>query len=189
MNENLNILLPNQLFEDSPLMNNQYDFVLVEEFLFFNQFKFHKQKILFHRISMKNYQQYLESHGRKVKYIESYETESDIRNLLENLCINLKKIEIIDPDDYYIQKRISNFCKKNQIQLIVHENPSFITKKYELNEFFKKDKKKFFQTTFYKSQRKKFNILIDKEGKPSGGDWTYDVMNREKYPKDKPLLK
>ena len=50
---------------------------------------------------------------------------------------------------------------------------------------FLKDKKKFFQTSFYKSQRKKFNILIEQNGKPTGGDWTYDVMNREKYPKDK----
>jgi len=45
MNENMNIIFPNQLFEDSPLMKNQNEFILVEEFLFFNQFKFHKQKI------------------------------------------------------------------------------------------------------------------------------------------------
>ena len=128
MVENLNIIFPNQLFENSPLMKNQNESILVEEFLFFNQFKFHKQKILFHRITMKIYQRYLESQGRKVKYIESTEIESDLRNLLENLCVNVKRIEIIDPDDYYIQKRILNFCKKNKIQLIVHENLSFITK-------------------------------------------------------------
>ena len=185
MNKNLNIVLPNQLFEISPLFNNQNDFILVEEYLFFNQFKFHKQKLLFHRITMKNYQYYIESQGRKVKYIESTEAESYVRSLLENLCLDLEKIEIIDPDDYYIQKSISNFCKKNEIELVIHENPSFMTKKSELNEFFKKDKKKFFQTSFYKSQRKKFNILIDENGKPTGGDWTYDVMNREKYPKEK----
>ena len=185
MDKNLNIVLPNQLFENSPLFKNQNDFILVEEYLFFNQFKFHKQKLLFHRITMKNYQYYLESQGKKVKYIESIEPESDIRNLLLNLCLDFKKIEIIDPDDYFIQKSILNFCKKNEIELIIHENPSFMTKKSELNEFFKKDKRKFFQTSFYKSQRKKFNILIDENGKPTGGDWTYDVMNREKYPKDK----
>ena len=112
MIENLNIIFPNQLFENSPLMKNQNESILVEEFLFFNQFKFHKQKILFHRITMKNYQRYLELHDRKVKYIESTETESDIRNLLENLCVNLNKIEIIDPDDYYIKKGFQIFVKK-----------------------------------------------------------------------------
>ena len=106
MIENLNIIFPNQLFENSPLMKNQNESILVEEFLFFNQFKFHKQKILFHRITMKNYQRYLESQGKKVIYIESTEIKSDLRNLLEDLCVNAKKIEIIDPDDHYIQKRI-----------------------------------------------------------------------------------
>ena len=155
MDKNLNIVLPNQLFENSPLFKNQNDFILVEEYLFFNQFKFHKQKLLFHRITMKNYQYYLESQGKKVKYIESIEPESDIKNLLLNMCLDFKKIEIIDPDDYFIQKSILNFCKKYEIELIIHENPSFMTKKSELNEFFKKDKRKFFQTSFYKSQRKK----------------------------------
>ena len=44
MNENMNILFPNQLFENSPLMKNQNEFILVEEFLFFNQFKFTNRK-------------------------------------------------------------------------------------------------------------------------------------------------
>ena len=70
MIENLNIIFPNQLFENSPLLKNQNESILVEEFLFFNQFKFHKQKILFHRITMKNYQQFLEFRDKKVKYIE-----------------------------------------------------------------------------------------------------------------------
>ena len=32
-----------------------------------------------------------------------------------------------------------DFCKKNEIELIIHENPSFMLKKSELTEFFKKD--------------------------------------------------
>ena len=46
------------------------------------------------------------------------------------------------------------------------------------------NKKKFFQTAFYKNQRTNRNILMD-QGKPEGGQWTYDSDNRKKYPKDK----
>ena len=60
----------------------------------------------------------------------------------------------------------------------------FISTHHEFN-FFKTEKKSFFQTSFYKLQRKKLNILIDDQGKPEGGDWTYDKMNRERYPIDK----
>ena len=51
-------------------------------------------------------------------------------------------------------------------------------------------RKKFFQTSFYKKQRIELNILIN-NGQPAGGKWTYDDLNREKYPKDKeaPKLK
>ena len=64
------------------------------------------------------------------------------------------------------------------------DNPSFITSKKSFDSFFRSDKKKFFQTSFYKKQRQELNILIE-NGKPSGGKWTYDDLNREKYPKDK----
>ena len=54
--EKINIVFPNQLFEDSPLLENNYDIYLLEESLFFKQFNFHKQKIAFHRASMKYYE-------------------------------------------------------------------------------------------------------------------------------------
>ena len=66
-----------------------------------------------------------------------------------------------------------------------HNNPSFINNREDLKTFFRKDKKKLFQTSFYKSERLRLNILLDKEKKPIGGKWTYDEMNREKYPKNK----
>ena len=59
----------------------------------------------------------------------------------------------------------------------------FLCKKSDLN-FFKPDKKKFFQTSFT-NLKEKFNILIDIAGGPEGGSWTYDTMNREKYPTNK----
>ncbi len=60
----------------------------------------------------------------------------------------------------------------------------FLNSKEDLNIFFKTDKKKFFQTSFYKSERIKRNILINEKGKPEGGEWTYDIQNRKKYPKN-----
>ena len=47
--------------------------------------------------------------------------------------------------------------------------------------------KKLFQTSFYKSERLKHKILLDENKNPLGGKWTYDDMNREKYPKNKEL--
>ena len=50
------IVFPNQLFKQTILADSDFQIFLVEEDLFFKQYNFHKQKILFHRSSMKFYQ-------------------------------------------------------------------------------------------------------------------------------------
>ena len=69
----LNLIFPNQIFEESELLNDEYIHFMIEEYLFFNQYNFHKQKIYFHRCSMKNYLNYLKNKKLTVKYINSYE--------------------------------------------------------------------------------------------------------------------
>ena len=49
------LVFPNQLFEISPFNDLKCELYVVEEFLFFNHYKFHKQKIAFHRATMKSY--------------------------------------------------------------------------------------------------------------------------------------
>ena len=132
---------------------------------------------------MKKYESFLKSKNIDVEYIDSYEEISDIRLFFDKME-SIKSINIYDPEDNWLEKRIIKACSKNNIKVNVYENQLFITKKIELDSFFRADKKKFFQTSFYKNQRLKFNILME-EGKPEGGKWTYDDMNREKYPKAK----
>ena len=180
----ISIILPNQLHEHIEFLKKNIPIYLIEEFLFFKQFNFHKQKLIFHRSSMKSYENYLTTKGYIVSYIESENPISEIRNFIKNLSKEIKIIRAIDPDDYLIEKRLKKECLKKNIKIIFYDNPSFINTKEDLKTFFKKEKVKFFQTSFYKNQRKKLNILIDNND-PTGGKWTYDNENREKYPKDK----
>ena len=179
----INIIFPNQLFEESNLFLNKKKTYLIEEHLFFKQFNFHKQKLVFHRSSMKNYENYLLSKGIDVAYIETKNQESDIRIFLDKK--NVTEINIYHPEDNWLEKRIKKSCKKNNIKINIEENPLFLTAHDDLLPFFNPEKKKLFQTSFYKSQRKKMKILIDNDQNPVGGKWTYDDMNRHKFPKNK----
>ena len=182
----LNIIFPNQLFDKSPLLKYEGDFLLIEEYLFFSQFKFHKQKLSFHRATMKYYESYLISKGKKVIYISSQEENHDIRELFKSEFIKTYiEINFIDPVDYWLNKRIFAGLNSLGVKYNKHTNPNFISDQDELKSFFKADKKKFFQTSFYKEQRKKHKILIDKHEEPIGGKWTFDSENRKKYPKGK----
>ena len=151
--------------------------------MFFSQYSFHKQKILFHRDSMKNYCNYLIEKGLKVIYVDSYEHQSDIRVFLKKT--KAKQINIYDPVDNWLEKRILSVCKEKNIEIKFHENSLFINKKDELLPFFSPTKKKLYQTSFYKNQRDKLNVLLNQEKKPVGGKWTYDDLNRKKFPKNK----
>ena len=180
----VNIIFPHQLFEFSDILDNSYPIYLVEEYLFFNHYKFHRQKLAFHRASMQFYKSYLHDLGKTVQYISANEFTSDIRRLIEKLINEgIKEVHLINPVDNWLEKRISNATK--DIKCIIYESPYFINRSDEFSEFFKITKKKFFQTSFYIEQRKKLGILIDENASPIGGKWSYDTDNRKKYPKDK----
>ncbi|MFI2743649.1 cryptochrome/photolyase family protein [Zhouia sp. PK063] len=178
MNE-IVIIFPNQLFESVTFSKNAKVF-LIEEFLFFKQYKFHQQKIAFHRASMKFYADYLKGKGFEVSYIEAHDTKADIRILLKKVDHQNLSIHLYDPVDDWLEKRIKASIKKATIQW--YENPLFMTTAADLKTYFDKEKKWYHQTDFYKQQRKKFHILLE-NGKPKGGKWTYDKENRKRYPK------
>ena len=182
----VNLVFPNQLFKESPLLENGFPIYLVEEFLFFKQFSFHKQKILFHRATMQAYQQFLVNKELEVHYINSFDEHSEIRNLLKFFKNEgVSKISCIDPVDNWLQKYLDNGCAKHQMEIKYHESPMFLNSNKDLEIFFRRDKKKYYQTSFYNEQRRTRNILLEDDDKPVGGKWSFDAENRKKYPAKK----
>jgi deoxyribodipyrimidine photolyase-related protein len=182
----INLIFPHQLFENSKLNENEFPVYLVEEHLFFNQCAFHKQKITFHRASMKKYETHLKSKDKTVRYIDATESLSDIRKLIPHLKEQgIQSIHVIDPVDDWLNKRLVKGAEEAGIVLEKHPSPMFLNSVEELETFFKPGKKKFLHNEFYIQQRKKRNILLEAEDKPIGGKWSFDAENRQKYPKDK----
>jgi len=174
------LIFPHQLLKDTDYLDKNQPIYLVEEFLFFKQYKFHKQKIAFHRASMKFYEKYLLEAGFKVHYVESNDELSDIQQLIKHLeKKKFTEILITDVCDNWLEKRI----KETKLKLQIVDNPIFINTKEDLKEYFE-GKEFYHQTDFYKQQRISRNILM-KAGKPLGGKWTFDTENRKKYPKNK----
>mgnify|MGYP003342036147 CR=1 FL=1 len=124
------LLFPHQLFKDISILKKFSEVYLIEEYLFFNQYKFHKQKIVLHRASMKYYESYLQENNIKVNYIQATSKQSDIRNLLNE--ITAKDIEIYDVCDNFLNKRIIETCAKNDIKVTEHPTPLFINTKQDL---------------------------------------------------------
>jgi deoxyribodipyrimidine photolyase-related protein len=185
------IVFPHQIFEDVSHYKACRKVFLIEEHLFFGQYPFHKQKLAFHRASMKFYEDYLKSFGFSVEYINYTDLLSDIRKLLPHLKnYGYDKIIFFDVADDWLRKRIINSCEANQLSFTELDSPMFLNTRNEIRDYFS-GKKTFRQTDFYIWQRKKLNILLDNSGKPVGGKWSFDNENRLKYPKNKkpPIVK
>jgi len=181
-----NLIFPHQLFEFSPLLDKDGAVFLVEEYLFFKQYKFHKQKIAFHRSSMKRYEAWLKEQNIEVTYVDATEERSDIRLLIADLkSQGYERIRYIDPTDNWLEKRNSESCASAKLETQILDSPLFLNSKIELESFFEPDKSNFNQTSFYIQQRKQRDVLIDANQKPLGGSWTYDKDNRKKYPAKK----
>lgn len=183
------LIFPHQLFEDNPLLKKEGDFYLIEEYLFFKQYNFHQQKIAFHRATMKFYEHFLLAQKQSVHYIESQEKIADIRNLIPYLKDKgYQKIIIIDPVDNWLLRRIKKGCSEMEMEIEILDSLMFLNTSKELKTFFNPEKKKFFQTEFYRQQRISRKVLLDNNNQPLGGQWTFDTENRKKYPKGKAVV-
>lgn len=187
MKNSVNLIFPHQLFETSELFLLEGPFYLIEEFLFFKQYTFHKQKIAFHRASMKRYQAFLEKEKKQtVVYIDATQDIADINKLIPKLKKQgIKHVNYIEVTDNWLQKRLEKSCALNAITFSSYDSPLFLNNKQELSTFFSAQKKKFHQTTFYIEQRKKRGILLEENQQPTGGKWSFDAENRKKYPAKK----
>lgn len=177
------IIYPHQLFKNHPGLKKIKRAILVEEPLYFRQYKFHKKKLVLHRASMQSYKNYLNQKGIKVEYIESEDIKrtEDIKKYL--IKRKIKRITICDLKDNWLFKKIKKSLGDG-IKINVLESPNFICnlelgKKYLYNKSGKP-----FMHTFYMGVRKEFQILVDKSNKPAGGKWSFDSDNRSKLPKD-----
>lgn len=178
----LTLLYPHQLFWPNPALTKGSSVVLIEDPLFFTQYRFHQQKMLFHRATMKSYQALLEKKGHPVYYLEANTADTELGKLLKNQGQkSLQSIHYIDPVDDWLHQKIKKFASKYKLQTNRIESPAFLNTTADLSSYFEQ-KKTYFQTDFYCWQRKKRKILLDEKGKPLGGKWTFDDENRKRFP-------
>jgi deoxyribodipyrimidine photolyase-related protein len=177
------LVFPHQLFKKHPAMAKDRPVVIVEEPLLFKQFRFHKQKLLFHRATMQNYKAFLEDSNVEVEYVEANAPHSDIRNLPAYLTQKgISEIHYADITDDWLASRLRKAAEKAKIALTEYPSPMFLNTKEDLDAYFI-NRKRYFMADFYMEQRQIRDILIARDGAPAGGKWSFDEENRLKYPK------
>lgn len=179
------IVFPHQLFREHPALIPGGIVYLVEEWLFFHQYRFNQQKLVLHRATMRMYADYLTQQGYEVRYIPATSEDCDIQKLIPSIAsAGVRKLHYADVVDDWLRQRLTKGAQQQGIELQEFRSPNFLEDRAEIAQLFDK-RQRLKQTDFYIDRRKHHEILLDKFDKPIGGKWTYDVDNRQKFPKNR----
>jgi deoxyribodipyrimidine photolyase-related protein len=187
------IIFPTHLFENIINLEKAEIIYLVEDPLFFYDkeriINFNKLKLLYHRSSMLFYFDFLRANNINVKYINFTDIVEykNIYKIIKN--DKIKKIYCYDPIDHLLEYRIKEACKENNFDLEILDNINYVENRKDLDNYMNQLKgKRLLQTSFYSWQRKRLNILLDKNKKPIGGKLTYDIENRSAFRESTKIL-
>ncbi|MEM9580945.1 MAG: cryptochrome/photolyase family protein [Pseudomonadota bacterium] len=183
------VILPHQLFDAHPAFDAApQKVVLVEDPLFFGDprypARFHAQKLWLHRASMAQYAHRLQAQGHVVE-IARYEHDTAlITHVIAGLAgAGVDKIVMADPVDMIAERRIRAATEAAGLELSLYDSPGFLNTAGD-NSDWAQGRKRWFMAEFYKSQRRRLDVLMEGDA-PKGGQWSFDEDNRKKVPKAK----
>lgn len=183
------LVYPHQLFEEHLEAAAGTVFVLVEDDLFFRQYAFHSHKLVLHRASMRRFAARL----REASFdVETIDTDADAPTgtrlvaLLQRL--GPERVTVYDVVDDWLSRDVSAALAEAGIELRpedVLESPNFVTTREQLADWFGHHPAR--MQHFYSWQRQRLEILVEGDGSPVGGRWSFDAENRKKLPRGHPV--
>ncbi len=182
------ILLGNQLFSKDYIeeYKNTHTFFMAEDFGLCKHMKPSKSKILLFLSSMRSYAEDLKVNNFKIEYRDTEHQQfkdnyvNKLSTALDDLQIN--SVTLFEIEDKFFEKVIIDFFKEKKIDYQFLKSPMFLNSRDDFSRFLKDSKPQ--MATFYRKTRLAQNILIESNGKPVGGKWSYDAENRKKIAKE-----
>lgn len=187
--QEVRLVLPHQLFAEhldaGPVGSGV--FVLVEHDLLFRQYRFHRQKLVLHRASMEAFARRLEGLGARVEWVRS-DASTASRAALDAVLEQLRdeagdlRVSCFDVVDDWLQRDLDPVVDDWL------ETPNFLTTRDQLADYRAGTSAKFARMQhFYTWQRRRLGVLLEDDGGPVGGKWSFDEENRKKLPKNHPV--
>lgn len=148
--------------------------------------KHHQQKIVLFLASMRAYADELRAAGYAVKYhkLDTADTrpyEAKLHTALE--AADASDLQHFEVEDKAMEDRLIRFADDQGLHREELPTPMFTCSREAFSAYVA-GKSRLLMGDFYKWQRRRLDILVDADGEPQGGRWSFDADNRKRLPRD-----
>lgn len=167
------LILGDMLFDGLPGLPPDGKVLMVEDRWLCTRVRHHQQKLVLFLSAMRHFRDRLRAQGREVRYFELGDSRSDI---FERIALEAPAgVVTYLPADRYFLPRVS-------VPVQTVDNPMFLTTPDDWRRYASGTSRRR-MADFYMAQRRRLGILIEPNGNPTGGRWSYDEENRKPLPR------
>ncbi len=188
------VVLGNQLFPFEHVEPyRDCRFYMAEDVGLCTYVRHHKQKIALFLAAMRSYADHLRDLDCDVAYARlDDEPAGDDRSYEDRLGAwlqgegaGVERIVSWEIVDHFFAERIARFCEERSLEHVVLPSPMFLTPRDEMVGWLEQHSAR--MAEFYRWQRRRLGVLLDDDGEPTGGRWSFDEDNRERLPKSQAI--
>ncbi len=142
----------------------------------------HRQRTVLFLSAMRHFALDLVQRGYRVRYVrmddphntQAFDTE--IARAIDILAP--ESLSVTQPGEWRVQELMESVVKDHGLNLKIRDDDHFYCRPEEFANW-AKDRKSLVMEYFYRGMRKRHNVLMDRNGKPEGGEWNHDKSNRQ----------
>lgn len=149
----------------------------------------HAQKILAIFAAMRRFADQLRAAGHRVSYL-AIDAPDNCQSLTANLDALLARhaagtLEYQAPDEWRLDQQLRQYAAQQSIPVHCVDSAHFLTGRDEVARFFG-SRKRWTMELFYRHMRQHHGVLLEPDGQPLGGRWSFDAENRKAWRGDPP---
>jgi len=189
----LTLILGDQLhrhwFMPSPLqLDSGSQVVMIEDRGVASTYRYHRLRLLHTFVAMRSFRDALIERGIAVTYHELPGSEittfwARLEAELQHQPADERSLQVAAIADRRFERALEQFCGEKGVRLKVLPSPAFLESAQESEAWFR-GKQRPRMASFYQRQRRRLGLLLEPDGSPSGGQWSFDADNRKRLPKD-----
>lgn len=177
------VLFGDQLFDHGLFPERPGTVLMVEDEALCRRYAFHKLKLAFVLSAMRGHADALRSAGLEVRY-HTLDDGMSWRRALEEVIRERQPARLwhFEVESAALRQELNEAAEQARVRRECWRTPKFLNPLDDFDEFLgSHDPPR--MAAYYQWQRRRHDILMDDDGSPTGGRWSFDGSNRERLPK------